>query len=164
MRRYRRNSVENWGWQPLFFNEEPLFRLMSHKKSAGKIFCYWWRKKRTQSENQISPKEKQKTLQSFLFQNGSHRTPKSSPGKVSEKSGKTKFHTKKRHSVPSSSTLFMEGNIVRELVSRFLFFWLASWGGPKLKTFAVNVERQQRKIYRWIFAKIVAIRSLPLFF
>ena len=33
-----------------------------------------------------------------------------------------------------------------------------------MKTFADNVERQRRKIYRRIFAKIVAIRSPPLFF
>ena len=61
MRRYRRNSVENRGWSPLFFNEKPLFPPISHKKIAGKIFWYWCRKRRTQSENQISAKEKQKT-------------------------------------------------------------------------------------------------------
>ena len=55
----------------------------------------------------FSPKKKQKTLQSSLFQIGGYRTPKSLPRKVSEKSGKIKFHTKKRHSVPSSSTLSM---------------------------------------------------------
>ena len=38
-------------------------------------------------------------------------------------------------------TLFVESNIFRQLDSRFLSFWLASWGGSKLKTFAVNVER-----------------------
>ena len=76
MRRYRRNSVENWGWPPLFFNEKPLFPPISHKKSAGKIFWYWCRKRSTQSENQISPKEKQ---------NWGYRTPKSSPRKVIEK-------------------------------------------------------------------------------
>ena len=52
----------------------------------------------------------------------------------------------------------------RQLDSRFLSFWLACWGGPKLKSFAVNVERQRRKIYRQIFAKKVAIRSPSLFF
>ena len=76
-------------------------------------------KRRTQSENQIFPKEKQKTLQCFLFQNGDSRTQKSSPRKISEKSGKVKFHTKERLSVPSSTILFMEGNIVRQLDSRF---------------------------------------------
>ena len=42
-------------------------------------------------------------------------------------------------------TLFMKGNIVRQLDSSLLSFWLSSWGGPKLKTFAVNAERQRRK-------------------
>ena len=58
----------------------------------------------------------------------------------------------------------MEGNIVRQLDSRFLPFWLASWGGLKLKTFDANVEPQRREIYRQIFAKKVAIRSPLLFF
>ena len=38
MRRYRRNSVENWGWPPLFFNEKPLFAPISHKKTPVKFF------------------------------------------------------------------------------------------------------------------------------
>ena len=50
------------------------------------------------------------------------------------------------------------------LIYVFYSFWLARGGGPKLKTFAVNVERQRRKNYRRISAKVVAIRSLPLFF
>ena len=91
MRRCLKNSVENWGWPPLFFNEEPLFPPISHKESTGKNFSYWCRKRRTQSESHISPKEKQKTLQCFLFQNGGYLTPKSSPRKVSEKSGKIKM-------------------------------------------------------------------------
>ena len=49
-------------------------------------------------------------------------------------------------------TLFVEGNIVRQLDSRFLSYQLASLEGPKLKTFAVNVERQRRKKYRLISA------------
>ena len=49
-------------------------------------------------------------------------------------------------------TLFVEGNIVRQLDSRFLSYRLASLGGPKLKTFALNVERQRRKKYRLISA------------
>ena len=72
------------------------------------------------------PKRKTKDVECFLFRNGGYRTPKSSPGKVSEKSRKIKFHTKKRYSVPSSSTLFKEENIVRQLDSRFLSFCLAS--------------------------------------
>ena len=44
-------------------------------------------------------------------------------------------------------TWFVEGNVVRQLDSRFLSFWLASRGGPKLKTFAANVEWQRRKLY-----------------
>ena len=43
-------------------------------------------------------------------------------------------------------------------------FWLASWGGQNVKTFAVNVELQRRQIYRRFSAKIVAIWSPPLFF
>ena len=65
-------------------------------------------------------KEKQKKLQCFLFQNVGYRTPKSSPRKVREKSGKIKFHTKNRHSVPSSSTAFVEVKIIL-----FTFFWPA---------------------------------------
>ena len=42
-----------------------------------------------------------------------------------------------------------------------ILFWLANGGGRKMETF---VERQRRKIYRLNFAKIVAIRSPPLFF
>ena len=61
-------------------------------------------------------------------------------------------------------TWFVEGNVVRQLDSSFLSFWLASWGGPKLKTFADNVGRQRRKIYRRNFANIVAIQTPPLFF
>ena len=61
-------------------------------------------------------------------------------------------------------TLFVEGNIVRQLDLRFLSVWLISCGGQKLKTSAVNVERQRRKNYLRISAKIVAIRNLPLFF
>ena len=60
-------------------------------------------------------------------------------------------------------TWFVEGNISQQLDSRLLSFWLVSWGGPKLKIFAVNVEQQRRKLYRRIFAEIVAIRSPPLF-
>ena len=197
------------------------------------------------------PERKTKTLQFFLFRNEGHRTLKSSLGKVREKSGIIKFHTKRniqfRHLelylwkwrlfdnyfcffcsfdenflsfqiywvfsilcdpsmwchfldiscvrqfwgpleamlswIMSSArelrasnlkhkdccfhhlqTLFMEGNIVRQLDSRFLSFWLASWGSPKLKTFAVNVGRQRRKIYWQNFANVVAIRRPPLFF
>ena len=66
------------------------------------------------------PKRKTKTLRCILFQNGSYRTPKFSPRKVREKSGKLKFHTKNRQSVPSSSTVFVEVKIVRQLY--FLFF------------------------------------------
>ena len=50
------------------------------------------------------------------------------------------------------------------LVYSFKSFWLASWGGRKLETFADNHERQRWKSYRRIFAKIVAIWSPPLFF
>ena len=63
-----------------------------------------------------TPKEKQKTLQCFLFQNGGYRTPKSSPRKICEKIGKIKFHTKNRHSVPSSSTAFVGVKIVRQVI------------------------------------------------
>ena len=38
MRRYRRTSVENWGWPPLFFNEKPFFLPISFKKTAGTFF------------------------------------------------------------------------------------------------------------------------------
>ena len=96
MRRYRRNSVENWSWPLLFFKPNAIISGDIPQKSDGKIFWYWCTKRRTQSENQISPKEKQKTFQCFLFQNGSYRTPKSSPRKVPEKSGKIKFRTKNR--------------------------------------------------------------------
>ena len=61
-------------------------------------------------------------------------------------------------------TLFVEDNIVRQLDLRFLFIWIAREGSPKLKTFAINVERQRRRNYRRIFAQKVAIRNRPLFF
>ena len=59
---------------------------------------------------------------------------------------------------------FVESNVVQQLDYHFLSFWIVSWGGPKLKTFAVTVERQRPKRYRRNFAKIVAIRSPPLSF
>ena len=121
MRRYRRDFVENWGWPPLFLNEKPFFPPISHKKSSSKIFWYCCRKRRTQSENQISPKVKQKTLQCFLFQNGGFRTLKSWPRKVREKRGKIKFHTKNRHSVLSSSTIFVSEDCSTTM---FTFFHL----------------------------------------
>ena len=70
------------------------------------------------------PKEKQTTLPWFLFENGGYRTPKYSLWKISEKSGKIKFHTKNRRSVPSSSTVFVGVKIVRQLYLLFFFFWL----------------------------------------
>ena len=124
MRSYRRTSAENWSWPPLFVNEKPFLCADIPQKSAGKIFWYWCRKMCTLSENQISPKEKQKTLQCFLFQIWGYRTPKPSPRNVNEKIGKIKFHTKNRHSVPSSSTLFVKMKIVRQLNLLFFFFWL----------------------------------------
>ena len=57
-----------------------------------------------------------------------------------------------RQRCPTTSYIFFE------------IFWLASWGGRKLETFADNVERQRWKNYRKIFAEIVAIQSTPLFF
>ena len=122
MRHYRRISAANWSWPPLFFNGKPLFLPISHKKSTGKIFWYWCRKRRTQSENQSSPKEKQKRCNVFLLQNGGYRTPKSSLRKIREKSRIIKFHTKNRHSVPWSWTVFVEVKIVRKLY--LLFFVL----------------------------------------
>ena len=61
-------------------------------------------------------------------------------------------------------TCFAESNVVRQFDSRFLSFWFATWGSPEFKTFAVNVGRQRRKVYPQNFAKIVVIRSPPLFF
>ena len=122
MRRYRRSSVENWGWPPLFFNETPLFPPNIPQKSAGIIFWYWCTKRRTQPENQISPQEK-KTLQRFLFQNGGYRTLKSSPRKFRENFRKIKFLTKNRHSVSSASSVFVGVKIIRQLYSIFSF-WL----------------------------------------
>ena len=77
---------------------------------------------RTRSENQISAKEKQKTLECFLFENGNYRIPKSSPRKFRENSGKIQIDRKKtdmqfRHLQP-----FVGGNIVRQLDLRFLSF------------------------------------------
>ena len=66
------------------------------------------------------PKRKLKTLQCFLFRNGSYRTPKSSPRKIREKSGKIKFHTKNRPSVLSSATLFVGVKIVRQHIYFFV--------------------------------------------
>ena len=82
-----------------------------------------------------------------------------------ENSGKIQFGGKKnRNSFPSAPTVFVGVKIVRQInLHFFILFWPARGGGPKLKTVAVNVERQRRKIYRWIFAKIVVIRSPPLY-
>ena len=44
------------------------------------------------------------------------------------KSGKIKFHTKNRQSVPSSSTVFVGVKIVRQLYLLFFFFWLTLSG------------------------------------
>ena len=123
MRRYSRFSAANWSWPPLFFNEKPLFPPISHRKNAYKIFWYWCRKRRTPSDNQISQKEKQKTLRCFLFQNGDYRTPKSCRTKIVDQSGKIKFHTENGHSVPSSSTVFVGVKIVRQLCLHFFLLW-----------------------------------------
>ena len=65
-------------------------------KKRRHIFWYWCRKKRTQWENQISEKEKQKTLECFfLFQNGGYRIAKSMPKKIRENSGRIQFDRKK---------------------------------------------------------------------
>ena len=49
---------------------------------------------------------------------------------------------------------FVEHNILRKLDLRFsMSFWPASWGGPKLKTSTINVERQRRKLHRRISAE-----------
>ena len=118
MRRCRKISLENWGWPLLFSNEKPLFPPISYKNTPN-IFLILMLKMRTQSENQISVKEKQKTLEYLLFQNGSCRTPKSPPRKVRKNSGKIQFHEKKRHSVPSIPTVFVGVKIVRQLNLRF---------------------------------------------
>ena len=60
-------------------------------------------------------------------------------------------------------TFLRKATLSNNLIYVFLSFWLASWG-PKLKTFAVNVERQWQKVYWQISAKIVVIRSPSLFF
>ena len=75
-------------------------------------------------ENQVSPKEKQKAMHCSLFEDGGYRKPKSSLGKVREKSGKIKFHTKNRQSVPTSSTLIVGVKIVGQLY--LLFFVLTN--------------------------------------
>ena len=49
---------------------------------------------RTQSENQISAKEKQNTVECFLFQNGGYRIPKSSLRKFRKNSVKIQFDGK----------------------------------------------------------------------
>ena len=56
-----------WGWPPLFFNENSLFPPISHKKAPVNFFWYWCRKKRTQSENQFSPKNK---MEAIVHRNG----------------------------------------------------------------------------------------------
>ena len=55
-------------------------------------------------------------------------------------------------------------NPLRQLDSSFSSFRLTSWGNLKLKIFAVDAEQQRRKIDQQTFAKIVANRSLLLFF
>ena len=160
MRRYRKISAANSGWPPLFFNEKPI----SHKKSAGNIFLILMQKKAYSIGKPGFPKRKTKDVTMFFgFEMEAIVHRNLCLEKSVKKVEKSNFKQKK-HSVPSSSTLFMEDNIVRQLDSRFLSFWLASWGGPILTTFAINVERQRRKIYRRNFDRIVEIWSPPLFF
>ena len=118
MRCYRRTTVENSGWPPLFFNEKPLLPPISNK-NAGMFFWYWCWKRRIQSGDQISAKEQQKTLECFLIQNGDYRLPKFSPRKVRENNSKIQFEKKNRHSDPSYPTLFLGVNIVRQLNLHF---------------------------------------------
>ena len=87
MRRYRRKSVENWGWPLLFFTEKPLFPPISHKKAAVK-FLNTDAEKSVPNRKTRFPQKEKKTLECLLFQNGGCRTPKSLPRKVCENSGK----------------------------------------------------------------------------
>ena len=164
IRRYRRTSSANWSWPPLFFNEKPLFPPIFHNKNAGKFFD-------TDAEKSVphrkirfpQKKNKRRCNVFFCFKMEAivHRNLRLEKSvKKLEKSSFIHQDCCYHH----LQTFFIEGILVRQLDSRFLSLWLASWGGPKLKTFAVSVEKQQRKINRRNFAQIVAIRSPPLFF
>ena len=126
MCRYSWISVENWGWPPLFFSEKPLFPPISHRKNAGKFFWYWCRKKRTPSENQISPKEKQRCCNVFCFKMEAIVHQNLPPERSEKKVEKSSFiqETRDRYSVPSSSTVFVGLKIVRQLYLLFFLFWL----------------------------------------
>ena len=90
MRRYRRASVENVEQlNAAIFQRKTVISANIPQKSAGKIFWYWCRKDVPHRKTRFPPK-KQKTLQSFLLQNGGYRTPESSPGKICEKRKKWK--------------------------------------------------------------------------
>ena len=64
---------------------------------------------------------------------------------------------------PSTPTVFVGMKIVQQINLLFYPFDYPSGGGLKL-TVAINVERQRRKNYRLISAKIVAIWNPPLLF
>ena len=164
MRRYRRNSVENWGWPPVFFNEKPFFPPLSHKKSAGKIFWYWFRKRRTPSENQISPKKNNRRCNVFCFKMEAIVHRNLPLEKSVRKVKKSSFIQKRDIRFHHFQLCLWKATLSDNLIHVFLSFRLASWEGPKLKIFAVNVERQRRKINRRVSAKILALRSLPSLF
>ena len=74
-------------------------------------------KRRTQSENEISAKEEQKTLERFLFQNGGCHIPKSSSRKFRENRGKIQLDW-----VPSSQTVFVRAKMIPTNSSPIFFF------------------------------------------
>ena len=153
MSRYRRYSFEDLGSPPLFSHEKPLLLPISHKKSPVNFFDTDAEKGVTYRKTRFQQKKIKRQSNVFCFKIEAivHRYL---PLEKLVKKWRIQVSYKKRQSVSSSSTLLMERNIVRQLDTRFLSFWLASWRGPMLTTCAINVERQRRK-QDWRISSII---------
>ena len=125
MRLYRRTAAANWSWRCYFLTKSRYVRRYPTKKAPVKFFDIDAEKGVPHRRTRFPQKKnKRRSNVFFLFQNGAYPIPKSSPGKILEKSGKIKFHTKNRQSVPSSSTVFVGVKIVYNYIYCFLSFWL----------------------------------------
>ena len=94
---------------------------MSLKNEPVKIFDTDAKKGVPNRKTRFSQK-KAKKIAMFFVSNGSYRTPESLPSKFSENSGKIKFHTKKRHPVPSFSTFLWKATLSDNLIHVFYPF------------------------------------------
>ena len=163
MRRYRRNSVENWGWLPVFFNEKPFFPPISHKKAPVKFFDTDGEKSVPNRKTRFPQKKNKRRSNVFCFKMEAIVHRNLPLEKSVRKVEKSSFIQKRDIRFHHFQLCLWKETLSDNLIHVFLSFRLVSWEGPKLKTFAVNVERLRQKIYRRNFAKIVVIRSPPWF-